>query len=549
MPGKPSRKDPADLDQVKTLFRTSLKIDFRSSAAGLAKGKTKNRTFFWAVLFPNFWMSLFISLILFAKTDTAAYSLLVLGLSMVMTITTVLMVFLEVVIDPLDADILGHLPVSSSTFFLARLANLLFYVSLIGLSLTFIPSLFGAGVKGSGALFIPLFLLVSWLAHIAGALFVVLIFTFLLSRMNLERIKDILSYVQLAMLLLFFGIYQLLPRGLELTGKEGLTFSFGRPWSFLLPPAWFAGLVSGIMEGFDVPKTVHACLALGSLALLWLLGTRKLSLDYAATLQRTAEIIGKKEKSIASLSAKRNHFARTRSLLRGSGTEGVGFDLAARYFKRDRKAKGGLLTGFLISIPLIVLSLLSGEFKDPFTSPPHFSTLSAFAFLSFPGLSFQLSLYFTEDWKASWIFWASSIEDPSGLYRGALRFFLAGYLFPFFGLFFLFLCFFLPPFHAALVTLINLAFALDLAAFSSLFARDYPFSQEPEKTKSAGKMTLMIYSALALFFAFGATQYYAYTRPAIYPYILLFSIGLFFLLRFLGDYRMEQAMEKSEYYG
>ncbi len=549
MPGKPSRKDPADLGQVKTLLLTSLKIDFRSGAAGLAMGKKKDRVFFWAVLFPNLLMSLFFSLTLFKKTDIASFCLILLSLSMLMTAMNVLVVFLEVIIDPLDADILGHLPVSSRTFFLARLANLLFYVTLIGFSWIFIPSLFGASIEGSGPAFIPVFLLISWLAQIAAALFIVLIFTFLLSRMNLERTKDILTYFQLAMLFLIIGLYQILPRGLELTGKERVTFSFGHPWSFLLPPAWFAGLISGVMKGFDGPKVVHGCLALGTLALLWFLGTRKLSLEYAATLRRTAEAKGKKENSIGFLSAKGNLFARIRSLLRGSGPEGVGFDLAAWYFKRDRKARGGLLAGFIIPIPFIALSLLKGEFKDPFTVQPHISTLGSFAFLSFPGIYFHFSLYSTEDWKASWIFWASPIKNPSGLYRGALRLFVAGYIVPFFGLFFIFLCFFLPPFHAFPVTLINFAFVLDLTAFSSLFARDYPFSHEPKKIKSALKITYLMYSTLALFFVFGVAEYLAYTRPALYPFILLSSIGFFFLLRFLGDSRMERALKKSEYYG
>ena len=538
-----------DFDQVKTLFRISLKLDFRTDPAAFAKGKKTSRAFIWAVLFPDFLTSFFLGVFFFRNTDLGAYSALILGISMTLIAMAVLVEYHQIIVSPLDAEILGALPVSSRTFFAARLANILFYVTAIGLALHFLPSLFGTGVKGSGPAFIPVFLLVSWLAVLWAAAFVVLVFAILVRWINLEKVKDLLAYIQLGLLMVTIVGYQFIPRFLDLAGKDRLTFSFHQPWSLLLPPAWFAGLASGIMEGFDTPRALQAALALISLALLWILAAGKISLEYSAVLLKASEKTDGVEFRSPGKKGGRTFGARIRSLFVRPGPEEVGFELAARYFKRDRGVRNSLLTGFIIPIPFLFLALLDKGFKDPLAGDLSFYNFFFLAYLSMPGILFPFNLPNAEDWKASWIFWAAPLEDPAGLFRGAFKLFLARYLLPYFGLLFLAFCFLFPAFHAFLVILVVLAFTLNLAAAASLFWSDHPFCREPRRNAAAAKIQLAVFGVLSLMFLSAFIQTLLFRNPRYIPYALAFLLGLFALLRFLGDYRLEQKLEKSEYYG
>ncbi len=530
-----------DRRQLRTLLKYSLKMDFRTSASKFMKGKDSDFAFIWTVLLPDFVMGLLLGAGLFKKADLGAYSLILLAMVMTLAAMGLLVDFHETIANPLDAEILGPLPVSPRTRFLARLANLLFYASLICLSFTFLPALFGAGIKGSGPLFIPFFLLVSLTAVLAGAAFVVLFFDILARRVGRERLKTFLAYIQLGLLFFTFMGYQFIPRLLDKLPREGLHLSFHKFWSFLVPPAWFAGLLAGIMEGFDTAKAIHAVLALGCLLLLWGLAAGKITVEEGDAPRKAGKI-----RSIEK-TGKPGKNSPLGAFLARPGPEKAGFFLAARYFQRDQKARVSLLWGFLLSLTFPLLFILDGEFQDPFTPKASFPTFAMLAELSLPGLLVPFALESTEDWKASWIFWTSPLEEPAAVFRGALKLVLARYFMPFFLLFFLALCFLLPLRHAFPVALLNFLFSLDLAAFATLFKKTHPFSRENRKNQASAGLALVVFASMILIAFSGAAQHFLYRNPKFLPAGAAFSALLFFFLRFLADLRMENALEEAEY--
>ena|SRR5580765_2052649 len=128
-----------------------------------------------------------------------------------------------VVISPDDFLILAHRPVSSSTFFAVKFSNLCFYILLLGTSLNVIPALVGLGSHGSRWYFPLVYLAVSTVASLFVAGFIVVLYGLVLRRVNYEKFKDLLVYVQIGFSFLFFFGYQIVPGVADSVGRMDIT--------------------------------------------------------------------------------------------------------------------------------------------------------------------------------------------------------------------------------------------------------------------------------------------------------------------------------------
>ncbi|NOY79238.1 MAG: hypothetical protein GXO76_15405 [Calditrichaeota bacterium] len=536
--------------QVKALFIASLKLDFRKSTLGrgLSSGRSSKKSTFLYTILSYFFISIMMAVGIFKVTDVASYSFLILTISMVMLAMAIIIEFHEIIINPLDADILGHRPITSRTFFVARLANLFFYITIMGASLTLLPAVLGVWVKGSHWTFAPLFLAVSWMANLSTAAYMILFYTLLVKWVNYDRLKDILAYVQMALTFILVIGYQFIPRMSEHIQPGHIAFQFKNIWNFLVPPAWFAGLTAGFYSGFDSHMVFLSLLAIGSTAILLTLAFRNISLEYASYLQKISSQTERFEKEhprrkLAGRSQWRRWFRWVRS-----GEEEFGFELTATYLKRDRTLRTRLFPSFGIPLAMLAFFLFEGSLSDPFKGVNGFETIFPLIFLVYVVFFFYEIISTSENWQGAWIFWVAPIEKPSALFWGGAKLFLIRYIIPFFTFVFLILMTQIPPWHAFLVTLLNGIIALVYFMFLALFNTKYPLSQPFERGQSNMRF-LMTVLFIPVFVVGGGVEYLAFRFSQYFLPLLLVLLVILVILWKWADYLMDQRLRKLEFSG
>ena len=128
-----------DALQYHWLLQASLKMDFRSTNP-MHRRSGGTRSALRSTVLVNLIFSGMMSLLLAWRFGTFFFAVIMLGYSMAMLAMMILTEFGLAVISPDDHLILAHRPISSRTFLAVRFSNLMFYVLILGLSLSIVPS-------------------------------------------------------------------------------------------------------------------------------------------------------------------------------------------------------------------------------------------------------------------------------------------------------------------------------------------------------------------------------------------------------------------------
>lgn len=539
------KKYDIDPIQLKALVQASLKLDFRRSVTQMSRSK-KPRSAFWYTLISYFFISLAMAAGIFKITDVPAFAFLILTISMVMMAMAVIIEFHEIILNPLDADILGSRPINSRTFFVSRVANLFFYITTMGLALALFPAVLGIWVKGSAWFFPPIFLVTSWLANLNVAAYMILFYTLLVRLVNYDRLKDIMAYIQMALTFILVIGYQFIPRLSERAESGHLVFHFEHLWNYFLPPAWFAGLTAVFFGKVDFHLILLTVLAVLSTIVFLFVAFRNISLEYAGYLQKMAEKSQRFEKVVHEKS--RPERARSKTFLRWirPGEEEAGYELTAKYIRRDRTLRTRLFPSFGIPLAMLAFFLWEGSLSDPFSNLKGYETIFPLIFLVYVVFFFYEIISTSENWKASWIFWAAPIEKPSAIFWGAAKLFLVRYIVPFFALVWVILLLKMSPLHALGVMGFNFVVSLNYFMFLALFNTKFPLSRPFERGQSNMRFLITVLF-IPIFGVAGALEYLVFRFPQYFVPALMVLLVVLVILWKWADYLMDVRLGKLEY--
>ena len=391
-----------DYDQWLALVRTGLRLDFRKTSAPGRAGRRAERgpvaTFILSLLI-YFMSGMFLWVYALLVPDLLVSGTLVLSAIMFMVAASILLEFHAVVISPDDHVALGHLPVSSRTYFAARVANLLFYVVVLASALG-LPSIvaycFTLGFR-------PLLGLAAiaavYLASVTVALAMVTLYAGLLHLADATRIRRVLSYVQIALAMAVYGSYLFLPQLLDRELLAGL----GRarsPWLLADPAAWFAcylEIAAGRIGPSEVIPAAASLLVLGGLSTV---AFRYLSFDYSARLSALTLAAAPTRPTTA-------RPRRTWFFQRGEG-RAVAL-LIRNQFSHDMKFRLGVIGIVPLTLLYFLYGLRNGPMPDPFTGSGQNSSgwfMLHFAVLAFPLMLLPV-LGRSDAYRASWVFFAA----------------------------------------------------------------------------------------------------------------------------------------------
>lgn len=480
-----------DWTQVRALLIAGIKLDLRSTRRH-PYGRRKVPPLV-AALITYSMMGTLLATALATRSDVFVYSLFTISAAMFLTALTVIMEYSTVVVHPNDFEIMAHRPVSPATYFWAKAGNLFFYVTITAVALSLAPAVIGSTMLGGGPRFGVAYLPIAvvacgWIAALA-----VLFYTAAIRLVGQEKLTSWITYFHtVATVVLVLG-YIFLPRALE---GDPTALTLGRGWwIFLVPPAWFAGAVELATAGTVAGNASLALLALASTVAIAIGAANTISLDHSS---KVAELAAA---PAPTRPEERRETTRWRmswlaAALCRTDVERAGFELMARYMQRDRRLRSRIYPAFGLPLAAYLYGLLSHGPMSPFAPSDPDSPIAARELLGF--YSVFMTFFFTstmtqsEEWQASWIFYAAPIESRAGLLIGARKLVIGRFVVPFFAALGLLLLFVMSPRDAAVFTLMLLLLTLLAFSLLSLAAPHSPLSQAPEKTRNARQIGLVM---------------------------------------------------------
>ncbi len=408
-----------DYAQWLALTRALLKRDFRTRSSQVARGNRGPATggkalFAQAIFYSVFGVILSVAIVV--SKDLFFIGLVMCSYVMFMVGTAVLLDHSSALTAADDYAVLGFRPVSSRTYFAVRLTNVLIYTLMMTTMVVYIPigALFvthgaAAGIAGFFALYG---------ASLAIAFVLLLGYAGLQRVVGANLLKQVLSYVQLAMSFMVYGGYFFISR---MVSKSFLaTFTLQKSWWLLaLPPAWFASYFDLARGRFTTEVLLPSALSIVALGVMAMALTGKLSAGFADRLGESTVAATKP----ASARARR---AKAGWLFRSG--EGRAMALLIRsQFRNDQKFRMGVLT----ILPLTVLYIFQGVTRTGAATarPGGEFSLVGFAVMMFPAM-LKMQLTRSDAFRASWIFFAAPV-DRATLIRASKNVVVAMFLMPY----------------------------------------------------------------------------------------------------------------------
>ncbi len=421
----PAGRFGVDGSQWRTLVRLFLRLDFRGMSASLGRSGGRSRGT-WAAVVPLFFYALtgvFLAAVFMQNPDPLFTGTVLLTYLTFMLGAMVLMELHVILLSPDEYGVLGYRPVSSRTWFAAKIASFTVYVLIMTGALGVGPIVLYFFKGGFHPLTGLAALAAFTLCGLAVSLAMALAYSEVLRVVSPRRLRSALSYLQIGLSVLVYGGYAFIPDLMEQGTVRRLTLP-DTPWIFLHPATWFASYLE-LARGRFEPRFVLA--ALGSLVLLGVLfrfALGKASRGYAERVARLGSS-GQTRRAAASAAASRPSFLFRRN-------EGRAIALLIRnQFKYDQRFRMVVLGIIPLTLLYLVMGLREGPMADPFDPSPRGQGgwLLYFAVFLFPMLLSQ-GLAASESYTATWIYFTTPAR-PERLVLAARNYVMAYFVTPY----------------------------------------------------------------------------------------------------------------------
>lgn len=469
-----------DYKQMTAIIRLKLTVDNRTSRRIRGKNPQKINSAFLQQGFSMLFFGTVSFFMTYSKSDLQTAILLFHSMILVMLVLSLLSEYSQMLFDPRDNHILSRMPVSPLTLSTAKLITLGFYMLFLTLCAALIP-LFRIGIQQGVAT--GLFFLLSALCNSLFALLITnSVYIGCLRFSSNEKFQNILSYIQIGMVILVVCSYQFLVH-LPLHFSSGLFSSFSLQ-AILLPPVWFTSI---------------SLLAFSSNTCLWFYSGLGIFVPLCAayisfkgfTPYFTTRFAGpgnqfqtkrekvKKEKTAHLLAA-----LFTRHPLQKSG-----FMLSWRLASGNRKFKEAIVPAVTYILAITVIQLISFSDTDrnsPFLYLPlYLSLMAAFMITD--------SMKYNESGNQLWIYQARPLINPGQFILGAFKAVYIKYFLPLYGCIgILLLCIG----GIGLLDDILFIFSVITCTILGVILRISPFFPFARERNSFGKGKILLYSFL-----------------------------------------------------
>ena len=394
---------------LREILKFILKVDLRT----IRNGKIKHKRIY-SILIVNFLWFLFLSLsVAFSESQDTSFRsfaldfvLIILSLEFFLVFLSVLTEIETLIINQTEIELFSFLPISPSSYKVAKFLNFLFYILLLSLSFNIAPGLvlffFSSLVYGlswgNGILISISYLITSFLFAISISNIV--IFFIFLTRLGSKDLNRFILPLQILVVFLTFFAYQVLNRYLlSSTSTINLFDKFFADTFFShTPPVIFSKIFaffSGIDNSFKVFETL---LVLFISVLLVFLTINFMSI------KNLLDMLEQKYKRKKSRKVIPAFLKISKRFLFKNEIEVAFYDLIYVHLKRDRSVRIKILTAFTISVAVAIYILTFNEIDNPIVKPTSRANVIMLMTLLFTASVGVTTFINHRDFKASWIY-------------------------------------------------------------------------------------------------------------------------------------------------
>ena len=412
--------------QWRALLRASYLLLKRNPASikGIRTGKSSRAAGIAVMLVFYLLLGIVFAIVPWGGGDPSVAASVVLIPTAFFIASIILLEFGATIISPEDHAVLSVQPVTSRTYFAARVSVIIFLTLLFACVLN-LPAAVSFAVKRG-----PVEALV-WIGAaganaLATGMGMVLLYAMALRFIPYRRLMTLMAYFQMSMSFLIYGGFGLLSSRIS-RFMGGMTTAEPWWWSFL-PPVWFSSFTALAAGIWTTRNVVMASCGVLFLCALLPLATSKISLSYAESISRAAVLESARRAPL--------RLRRLVSLLKRSEDRAIA-TLIACQFRYDIKFKMTVLG----IIPLTALYIYQGlhgggRFYDPFQPALDVrgmagSSLLYIAIILFPGI-LKDEIGRSDNFQAAWVFFATPADRAAlvlAVKRVLVVYFLVPYLF------------------------------------------------------------------------------------------------------------------------
>jgi hypothetical protein len=448
------------------------------------------------------------------------------------TVMLLLVDFATLVLSPDDYAILGHRPVSSRTYFAARMSAIGIYVAAVTLMLGVAPAIVYAVTHG--ILAAAATLLAVLLCGLTTAVLVISGYVVVLRWVHPARLRRAMSYLQLAAATSFYLLYYLAATSFRTAFLQHVGFTT-EAWLWALPSTWFAAMVAVASGGASSAAWVAAAGALLLTFAALPLAAGRLSLDYS---RRIGEL------SAVGEAPRGGGGVRVPGFGRGEA-RAVALLVRAqfRYDTRFRMAVLGILplTGFYI-----LMGLGDGALRDPFGGARPGSP-GVFMAIVFIPMTLHAALTVSESWRAGWIFFSTPVSHARVVVAAknfVAVYFLGGYLAV---LAAVWSYYFDRVWHALVHAVFAGLMAHVLLQLTVIVKPALPFSTEPRKAERSSMMFGVLLAGSVMAGAFPFVLMFVYQSTSATLVTLLLMVGLTAAIEYALRLRVTETIAGLEF--
>lgn len=500
-----------DYQSLRSILNMKLVLDSRRTSTvlqGGAEQKKERNNFLYSLGFYLLMGLIMVPFIIIGENYIFQMSM-VFGVFMFFMMTSLVADFSSVLLDLRDKEILLSKPISSQTLNVAKFLHIAYYIFMTSLALVG-PALL-VSLFRKGFLFFLLFLFEIVLIDLFLIVVTGILYLLILRFFDGEKLKDIITYVQIGLTLAITVGYQLLARAFTFVDLDKINFEAGA-WAYLLPPIWFSAPFELVFNNNSETSTiVYSLLALVVPIAAIVFYIRSIP-EFESNLQKLNDTGGirKDEGRLARFLSK---------LFTNDEEERNLYSFARNMMKNEREFKlkvypnlgFGLIFPFLMMLPTVMDSTLL-EIRNS----GNFLSLYLIAFVI---LGIVQYLPYSSDYRGAFVFRVSPIKDTTSIYKGALK---AGFIHLFTPVFLFEGIIFLLIFGLRIVpdlVLIYLNISIATVLIYKIINKDIPFSRDFERVRK-GKFVEVFLSSALVFVFFLAHYFVSKLKFGVYIFIL-----------------------------
>lgn len=497
--------------QFRTLLRIGFLIDLRGSAQAAAPGHATDSPLKSSMALYGICSAFLAPLAFLFPAALYARFIMIFGMALLGMI--MLVDFGVTLVVPDDIVILGWRPISSRTYFAAKLTNALAFISAFAVALFTIPAIAGIFARGATLMFLPLFLLSGIFGGVFIAGLVAASYAALLRIFSAEKFRSAVNFLQIAMMATLMVGSQVGPRIegrdaiREIVQKQGLDSSLWSWWD-LLPSRWFCAPSELLIGGVNPRVIALSAIAFAGTIALFIVLIRSLSLTYLQKVHGSGAT-----SPVQTPGGRRSLILPIFKVFFGKSEEMVMFDLIRTQIGRDRQVRlriYPMLAYALIVLPFLILGpATSGHHQ---INPGLLKIAPLIVMGLLPGVLLPL-LPFAGESQGAWIFELTGLQNTVPVAAGIKKSLACLFLIPLALACFAGLAFVAGPWQAAL----SISFAVSVALlilqleFMWLFS-GLPFTRKMPKGRASANLTY-VFIGYAFIGVAGALAYFVLNTP------------------------------------